>query len=98
MPNKRLLLMIIVVLVTFALASSVLAMSSQHYAIDWMVISGGAGGSTASENFFADVTVGQTAIGQTSSAGYKVGLGYWYGAFRKWLVYLPVTLRDLVWH
>ena len=55
-------------------------MSSAHFALNWFTpLTGGGGGVAASAHYGVNLTVGQTAIGPASSAGYGAGLGYWYG-------------------
>jgi hypothetical protein len=69
-------------------------MSSANYRLDWFVPLTGGGGPSSSTQYAVNVTVGQTVVGASSSANYKVGLGYWYGAGIPYQVYLPVVLRN----
>ncbi len=48
------------------------------YDIPWMSINGG-GGDVSSTNYRLMHSVGQSAIGYTSSTNYSAGIGYWYG-------------------
>ncbi len=48
--------------------------------ISWQVISGGGGGSV-SGNFVLSATVGQTAVGEITSASYSMNQGFW----QKWV-------------
>jgi hypothetical protein len=75
--------------------SSALAMSSTHYRLDWFTpLTSGGGGGMASASYAANLTVGQTAIGETSSASFGTGLGFWYGMLDWFKVYLPLVLRN----
>jgi len=77
------------------LAGSALAMSSTNYRLDWFTpLTSGGGGAASSTNYAINLTIGQAAIGASSSASYGVGLGYWYGAVAQYKVFLPVVLRQ----
>ena len=77
------------------LVGGVLAMSSTNYRLDWYeLLTGGGGGPSSSTSYAVNFTVGQTAIGTSSSTNYVAGLGYWYGAGAQYRVYLPLILRD----
>ena len=72
-----------------------LAMSSTNYRLDWFTpLTSGGGGGMASASYAANITVGQTAIGESSSASYGTGLGFWYGILDWFKVYLPLVLRN----
>jgi len=53
--------------------------SSAVYQIPWQSINGG-GAPSASTNYQVNASVGQSAIGYSTSASYQHGAGYWYGA------------------
>ena len=94
--KKRLLLCVLVVaaVLVLLLAGAVQAMSSAHYALRWFTpLTGGGGGVAASAHYGVNLTVGQTAIGATNSAGYAAGLGYWYG-MQPSKVWLPLVLKS----
>ena len=77
------------------LVGSALAMSSTNYRLDWFTpMTGGGGAPASSAGYAANTTVGQTAIGASSSANYGVGLGYWYGAAAQFRIFLPLLLRN----
>ncbi|MCD6162943.1 MAG: hypothetical protein J7K40_11090 [candidate division Zixibacteria bacterium] len=59
-----------------AAASAAIA---QTYQIDWYVIGSG-GGSSSSESYSVDGTIGQPIVGQTSSENYIVEAGFWVGS------------------
>jgi uncharacterized repeat protein (TIGR01451 family) len=70
----------IILAVLLLLGGGALAMSSMNYAVAWFVpLTGGGGGPITSTHYAANFTVGQVAVGLTSSANYATGLGYWYG-------------------
>jgi hypothetical protein len=87
--------MILLALVALLLLTgSVLAMRSANYWLDWFTpLTGGGGGPAGSTHYAVNFTVGQTAIGVTSSSSYRACLGYWCGAMGQWRVYLPLVLR-----
>jgi len=85
----------LVLLAFFLLAGSALAMRSTNYWLDWFTpATGGGGGPASSTNYAVNFTVGQSAIGTSSSTNYGVGLGYWYGAGAQFKIYLPLVLRN----
>lgn len=72
-------------------------MSSTNYSIEWMVPLSGGSNTTqmTSTNYAADITYGQTAIGEAASTNYSCKLGYWYGAtinLFPWIIYMPAIL------
>ena len=76
------------------LAQAVQAMSSENYSLDWMILlTSGGGGQAESIHYVANYSVGQTSIGQASSAGYEVGLGYWQPFRREVRLWLPLILK-----
>ena len=82
----------------FMLAFNLLGgMSSTNYRLDWYVLLTGDGGeATKSTNYAVTSTIGQTAIGLSSSSNYSAGLGYWYGLGETSAdnsLYLPLTLK-----
>ena len=94
MDKRKWISLLVVILCAFLLAGNVLAMSSSGYMLEWYTpLTGGGGGEASSENFAVNLTIGQTVIGNSSSASYGSGLGYWYGLLKEWLTHLPVILR-----
>jgi hypothetical protein len=82
------------VLCCLLLAGSVLASSSTNYWLDWFTpLTSGGGGAANSTNYAINLTIGQSAIGRSSSANYGVGLGYWHGVERQFKVYLPIVVK-----
>lgn len=74
--------------------STVLALSSDNYRLDWFtLLAGGGGGPAGSAHYAVNLTVGQTAIGVSSSSSYQACLGYWCGG-SSYRIYLPLVLRD----
>ena len=93
MRRKAILLALVGILVVLS-GSLALAMSSTNYRLDWyVVLTGGGGGSSESAHYAANVTVGQTARGSSSSGNYAAGLGYWYGLDVRYTTYVPLLLR-----
>ena len=83
-------------LCSLLLVGSILAMSSTNYKLDWFTPMTGSGGPASSTHYAINFTVGQSAIGASSSANYGVGLGYWYGAAATaaYQVFLPLVVRQ----
>lgn len=85
-------------LVLLLLAGRALAMSSENFRLDWFVpLTGGGGGPAASAHYAVNFTVGQSAVGASSSTDYGVGLGYWCGVAGatgvQYRIYLPLVMR-----
>jgi hypothetical protein len=77
------------------LVSSALAMESANYRLDWFTpLTGGGGGAASSDSYAVNLTVGQTAIGASSSTSYGGCLGYWCGTAVEHRIYLPLVLRN----
>jgi hypothetical protein len=76
------------------LVSSVQAMSSTNYKLEWFTpLTGAWGGPASSAHYAVNLTIGQTAVGRSASADYHAGLGYWEGLFTGGWLYLPLTMR-----
>jgi hypothetical protein len=74
---------------------SVWAMASANYRLDWFVFSSVAGGAkSSSTTHLANFTIGQTIAGSSSSANYRAGLGYWYGAGNPYMCFMPVIAKS----
>ena len=88
----------IAILLTLAalllLAGRALAMSSEHYRLDWFTPLTGSGGAANSAHYAVNFTVGQSVIGSFSGTNYSGCLGYWCGAAAQYRVYLPLVLRS----
>ena len=93
MKRTRPLLILIIFLL---LVGSALAMSSANYRLDWFTpMTGNGGDAISSANYAANFTVGQTAVGTSSSANYEGCLGYWCRDVKsEYPIYLPLVLRD----
>jgi len=69
------------------------AMSSTNYRLDWFTpLIGGGGGAADSTNYAVNFTVGQSAIGASTSTSYRGCLGYWCGGV-EYQIFLPLVLR-----
>jgi len=93
--KSKILAVIATALVLLLLFSAVaLAMSSANYTLNWFTpLSGGGGGSSNSTSYTANITIGQSATGSSSSANYKASLGYWAGIGHPYLVFLPIQQK-----
>lgn len=85
----------LLLLLALTLVAGAVAMKSSNYRLNWYTPGTSNGGGTSeSANYVAHFTVGQTAIGQMSSANYKTDLGYWYGLLRQFRRFLPVVTEN----
>lgn len=99
MKTRRLTLLLVGLLCALALAGGALAMSSEHYRLDWSTLLAGSGGGAASStNYAVNFTVGQAVVGPSSSSNYGACLGYWCSGTEVlevlYEIYLPVVLRS----
>ncbi len=94
MKTKHWMLALLIISLALIVVHSAVAMSSANYRLDWFTALTGSGGSSSSAHYAVNLTVGQTVIGPSTSAGYHVGLGYWYGTGMTYRIYLPVVLRS----
>ena len=94
MMKPKLLTAVAIALVLVLLVSaSALAMDSPNFRLDWHTpLNSGGGGPSTSTTYRANFTIGQTAVGASSSANFKLGLGYWSGVII-FSSYLPAVLR-----
>ena len=91
MKRKAILITLLLLLL---FVHGVQAMSSANFALDWFTpLTSGGGGPSTSANYAANVTVGQTVIGASSSPNFGIGMGYWYGLFQQFRVRLPLVQR-----
>ena len=94
--NKRTLIAVAgAVLCALLLAGVAVAMSSDNYWLDWFTpLTSGGGGPASSTNYAVNLTVGQTAIGTSSSTNHGGCLGYWCGGVGGHRIFLPLVLRN----
>lgn len=84
-------ILVILLILCLLFVNGVLAGSSTNYRVDWIQPMTGSAGRSASANYVASITVGQTAVGNASSTHYWQGLGYWYGYCQTvWRLLLPM--------
>lgn len=83
---------IVMVIVMLLLTSGVQAQGSLNYRLDWLVPLSGGGGESISPHYTVNLTIGQVAIGSSSSPGYQACLGFWCGIDDHYL-YLPRLVR-----
>ena len=78
------------------MTGSALAMSSSNYHLDWFTpMTARGGGAAGSAHFIANVTVGQTVIGNSTSDHFGSGLGFWYGLLSEFPHnFLPLVMRN----
>jgi hypothetical protein len=82
---------IVLVLLAFASAG---AMSSANYQLNWFTpLSGSGGGPASSSSYTANVTIGQTGTGHSSSTNYVAEEGYWAGTDDPYRAFLPLIKR-----
>ena len=79
MPKRKLGVILVAASVAgLVLAGLALAQSSTSFDLSWNVLGGGGGGSS-SASFGLGGTVGQTAPGTSTSAGFRLDAGFWPG-------------------
>ena len=92
--NERKTIALLAVLLCILWTGSALAMSSTNYKLDWFTpLTSGGGGAASSTNYAVNLTIGQAAIGGSSSTDYAMGLGYWYGIEQQFQIYLPIVIK-----
>ncbi|MBM4465652.1 MAG: CSLREA domain-containing protein [Chloroflexi bacterium] len=77
-------------LVTIVLVTGAIAQSSADFDLWWRVIAGG-GGRSASASYAVHGSIGQSAVGGLSSAGYRLDAGFWPGAGAESLTPMPTS-------
>jgi len=75
------------------LSGVALAMSSPHYTLDWYTPLTGTGAAASSAHYAVALTVGQSAIGTSSSTNHEGCLGYWCGLAVEQHFYLPLMSK-----
>ncbi|MFL7795092.1 MAG: hypothetical protein AB8I69_23335 [Anaerolineae bacterium] len=91
--NNKAKIVILTGVLLLVLVSTSSAGSSTQYAVEWDVVSAG-GTPMASSTYELVGTVGQSAPGGSSSAGYVLCAGYWCGIVADYTIYLPLVLSD----
>ena len=76
------------------LTGSAIAMDSAGYKLEWFTPATGSGGEASSSNHSVSFTVGQSAIGASSSGSHEGCLGYWCRDLLENRCYLPLVLRN----
>ena len=95
MSKRKIIPLAVALFCSLLVTGGVLAMFSANYRLDWLIpLSGGGGGPASSANYAVDFSVGQSAINTSTSPNYAVGLGYWYGIWAQFKIYLPAILRN----
>jgi hypothetical protein len=90
---KRVAIILTLVLLLL-LVSSVQAMNSANFALDWMIpLTSGGGGAVASSNYAIQYSVGQSAIGETDSTNYGTNMGYWQNFITYLRTWVPVIFK-----
>ena len=95
MRKSRLVLSIVLVLLLLLVAGGVLASSSQMYSIDRQVLSaGGAPAASSSGHVSMNGTLGQTAIGVSSTGQTTLWAGFWQRVQQVMSdIFLPIIMR-----
>jgi hypothetical protein len=87
---------VLIVLACLALAGVTWAGSADGTAVDWQVLSGGGAPAVSGSGHVAlNGSLGQTAIGYSSTSHGALDAGFWYGVGEgKFQIYLPLVLRQ----
>ncbi len=93
MKRKLLILLLTLLLSGLLLAQIAVAMSSTNYRLDWSTALTGGGGAASSTHYAINFTVGQVAIGVSTSTHYGSSLGYWYGTTGGYKIFLPLIMK-----
>jgi hypothetical protein len=76
-------------------SASALAMTSPNFLLNWFTpLTGSGGGRSTSPSYSANITIGQVAIGLSSSTNYRTGLGYWPGAGNPYNIFVPMLKKN----
>ena len=81
------------VLIIVLVAGVAIAASSASFTINWQVLSGGGAPAASAGNVKLNGSLGQTAIGHSSSASYSLDSGYWLKA-SGYKIFLPVVMNN----
>jgi hypothetical protein len=74
------------------LVSSVQAMNSSNFSLDWMTpLTGGGGGAVASNHYTIQNSVGQSAVSVCDSTNYATNMGFWQDFITILENWLPVS-------
>ena len=93
MSTYRVAVLLVMLLCCLALVSITLAQESPNYKLTWNVIGGG-GGMSQSDGYKLSGSIGQGLAGAAAGNQYQVGTGFWYGVSMRYLVYLPVVIKQ----
>ena len=98
MKKRRLVALGLAVLLIILLAGVAVAARSASFAINWQVLSGGGAPAATVGDVSLNGSLGQTAIGPSSSASYSLNAGYWLEkgvapAPPQFKIFLPVVSR-----
>ena len=88
---------LVTLLAAIILVNAVLARPASDFSLWWRLIDGG-GGSSLSGSYMVNGSLGQAAIGEIGSAGYRLAAGYWQRMAAPapppmYKISLPVILR-----
>ncbi|MFH1927153.1 MAG: hypothetical protein ABIK79_03115 [Chloroflexota bacterium] len=78
MKSMRVVTIVLMLLCCLALSGGALSARLTDYALPWYTL-GGAGGQAESASYGLSATLGQTAMGVSSSTSYQARAGFWYG-------------------
>jgi hypothetical protein len=91
---KTLMALAMALVLLLLISASALAMASPNFMLNWFTsLNGSGGGPSVSTSYAANITVGQTATGDSSSTNYKLELGYWAGIDKPSHIYLPILKK-----
>ena len=91
--NRKHLVALGVGALLFLLVGVAWARSYGNRAIDWEVMNGG-GAPASGGSVTLDGSLGQTAVGPSTSSSYSLGAGYWAAIEGEQRTYLPLVVRS----
>ena len=94
MKPKVLRVVSVVLVLLFLISVSATGMSSLNYLLNWFTpLSSSGGDASNSASYSANITIGQTITGLSSSPNYRAWTGYWSGTDDPYHVYVPVVKK-----
>ena len=92
MNRRRAIILAVALLAGLMLARGALAQATP--ALERWVVGSAGGQSTTAGEMIVNSTLGEPIVGPSSGDSVSLGAGYWYGAARQYMVYLPLVLRS----
>jgi hypothetical protein len=92
MKKRTLFTVLLSLVILLALTGRGLAQSSASYNLGWNALTNGGGTRTSMVYVIRD-SLGQLAVGASSSATLQIQSGFWNGTADSQILYLPLVIR-----